>query len=416
MLTPAQLLASLRTPRTVAVRSDGTLIHDLKAKQQKRAQKGFTGGKTPVAVPGYDPPVAFSLAPATLLLCTGVATTPLVSLPVALSSHWAYYRYMWAFDSASPLLQLEASVKDIDFHQKTVLSDELGVGMSHWLMTQVRGAVSHVDVHVAVKTPAIAQQHGFPNASLATRKSPDFIYHFGGGRFGVVECKGNQSGRAQSLDQIVSGLEQVPSLRINNARLAEEYVVATHYSLRGTTVYIVDPPGDDPSSEPGAESERSDEPKGGPRKRRLSAPDAEALADQTDRLQAAKLLAFAGDEQRALDLVDLAEEGDLPPVPEPRAVEFADEATGLDIYGQRVDVTIRGAQAGVRRIEVVQGVATDVLSRLRDGEGAVRALGDGPLAEVFAGTDDRYLVRANGETGAVTALSSDGAVLRIRPT
>lgn len=418
-MTPAQLVASLHSHREITVHSNAALIAELALKQQARAAQGFIGGKPPTAVARFDPPTAHHLSPAELLLCVGLATTPLVALPVALSSQWAYYRYMWAFAPAGPRLRLEASVKDIDFHQKTVLSDELGVGMTHWIMTALLGARSHVDVQAAVKATALAQQQGFPVATLATNRSPDLLYRFDRGRFAVVECKGSQSNHNQTLKQLTSGLEQVPSLRINNARLAEEYVVAARYGLHRTDVYIVDPPGDEtdpdaprPDPQEPAANEETNNPK------TLSAPDAEALQADVDRLYAATLLAFAGDAQSAAVLAGLDDER-VPETtdperrgPEPETILIRDEPTGLELYGRQATFPVRGAVEGVRRVDLFQGVASDALPDLRQGN--VPAEQEDQRAELFGDTDDRYVVRARPEAGEVTAVSRDGAALRIR--
>ena len=418
-MTPAQLVASLHTPREITIHSDATLVSQIKLRQQARAAKGFPGGKAPVVVSAFDPFSKPLVSPAELLLCTGLATTPLVALPVALSSQWAYYRYMWAFDPSPPRLRLEASVKEIDHHQKTVLSDELGVGMTHWVMTALLGATSHVDVQVAVKAPSIAQQHGFPVATLGTGRSPDLLYRFDVARFAVVECKGSQSDHNQTLKQLTSGLEQVPSLRIQNQRLAEEYVVATRYGLDGTHVYIVDPPDDDEAARSGLRGDNAPTELGATSRRLLSAPDAEGLRSDLDRLYAAKLLAFAGDAASASELAAL--DDDEPndgltdratPLGAPETLTLQDAATGLGLFGQQASFPVRGAANGVKRVDVFQGVVADLLPALRDGD-----IGAEPVDRLVALLEDAsrgYLVAANAEEGEVTVVSRDGAALRIR--
>lgn len=421
-MTPAQLLASLQTPREITIHSDATLINELKRKQQARVAKGFTGGKAPVVVSAFDPFTMPLVSPAELLLCTGLATTPLVALPVALSAQWAYYRYMWAFDPSPPRLRLEASVKQIDHHQKTVLSDELGVGMTHWVMTALLGATSHVDVQIAVKAPSVAQHHGFPVATLGTSRSPDLLYRFGTSRFAVVECKGSQSDHNQTLTQLTSGLEQVPSLRIQNQRLAEEYVVATRYGLDGTHVYIVDPPdeNEEPTRPEITKGQSPEEPDGTSR-RRLAAPDAEALRVDLDRLYAAKLLAFAGDVRSASDLAALGDDlsGDidqsidsLAPAEQSEVLTLRDPTTDLILFGRQASFPVRGVTGGVQQVDIFQGVIADLVPALRKGEIETEPVGR--VAVLLDETPGRYLVRADAQKGEVTVVSRDGAALRVR--
>jgi hypothetical protein len=66
----------------------------------------------------------------------------------------------------------------------------------------------------------------------------------------VVECKGSQSRRAATIQQLQRGLEQVPSLVFRQGpREVMTLVVATLMQKTGTTAYILDPPDDTEDSD-----------------------------------------------------------------------------------------------------------------------------------------------------------------------
>ena len=140
--------------------------------------------------------------PIDILHAIGLVTTPPITELVDLSSTWAEIRYLWAFRPVFGVqrfgarsLRMNAVVKDLDFHQKTLLSDELGVGFGCYFMLQVVGAVDPIDAYVAMK------QGQFGLRGARRRGIPDYIFTAsdGSGYF-VVECKRN-SERASSSDR-----------------------------------------------------------------------------------------------------------------------------------------------------------------------------------------------------------------------
>src|SRR6266404_7358720 len=68
-----------------------------------------------------------------LLHKIGFLTTPSWTNMARLSASWATRRYFWAIAESnrqlSPL-RLDDEVRELDYHQKTLLSDEFGVGMA----------------------------------------------------------------------------------------------------------------------------------------------------------------------------------------------------------------------------------------------------------------------------------------------
>jgi hypothetical protein len=66
-------------------------------------------------------------------------------------------------------LRLSPAAKNIDFHQKGLLSDQIGVGIAAWLMGSYLGAPLAADVSVAMDDPA------WPIA-LQYESSPDYLF------------------------------------------------------------------------------------------------------------------------------------------------------------------------------------------------------------------------------------------------
>jgi hypothetical protein len=158
-----------------------------------------------------------------------------------LSQSWATRRYFWAVDTVSDFsfsLRLNDNVRGIDPHQKTVLSDDFGIGMAGLVMEQLFGAPWFVDVSIALNDPdkfKAIQKTGDP--------SPDYLFYDNAGRMFVVECKGCQSSPSYVREQILRGLRQLPSISFESDPRSVTYIViATHLGRKTTTVYVVDPP------------------------------------------------------------------------------------------------------------------------------------------------------------------------------
>ena len=129
-----------------------------------------------------------------------------------LSASWATRRYFWAISdspTAGRRFRLSPDVIDLDFHQKTLPSDEFGIGMAGLVLEQLFDAGSSVDVSAALKDANLYQdvrQSGTAQPDfLMWNPAPTMPYY-------VVECKGCQTSLAATTNQIRRGLEQVPSL------------------------------------------------------------------------------------------------------------------------------------------------------------------------------------------------------------
>jgi hypothetical protein len=219
--------------------------------------------KTPIAVTSLAGVPSVTIRPIDLLRKIGDLTTPSDVNMAKLSASWATRRYFWAI--AEPLGQnqnfrLSKDARTMDFHQKTLLSDEFGIGLGGLLVERFFNAGIAIDVSEALRRPGEhqdVQQSGAAQPDyLMWDPAPNTPYY-------VVECKGCQTSRDAVIDQLRRGLEQVRTLIFGTgARPVITLVVASHMQALKTTVYFVDPPKGPPDengpSESDATSERID--------------------------------------------------------------------------------------------------------------------------------------------------------------
>jgi hypothetical protein len=284
---------ALTVPRYVPVESSPSLIQRVEQRLNRRDADRVRRGKqleprkaVITAVPTFAPQRDIPVVPQYLLQRLSVVTTPAVENLADICSWWAYFRYLWAFEipvlGGIGSLRLSQAARNIDFHQKALLSDQMGIAMTAVLLGDYLGAPLAADVSVAMRDPM------WP-IDLQFESSPDYLF-FDNTQTNlfVVECKGSQTTRAASLDQICRGTEQVPSLVFTDGRTPPSLVVSTLLSADETRVFVIDPPGDEerPSDYP-EKPERLDE-------RRWRVRDDKAFASAARLISEAKLLSYAG--------------------------------------------------------------------------------------------------------------------------
>src|SRR5579859_7602875 len=181
------------------VESTRDLCNDVGARQQLRNRDRRGSGRQPFASKNLTPWPPSGLQqtvlvrPVELLHHLGQITTPPITELVDLSSTWAEIRYVWAFrpnfdGRFRRALRLNDAVKRLDFHQKTLLSDEFGVAFAAYYMDRFEQATDPVDVFVAKR------QGQFRLRGNSRRSLPDYIFTGPGQyRYFIVECKGTQS-------------------------------------------------------------------------------------------------------------------------------------------------------------------------------------------------------------------------------
>jgi len=186
-----------------------------------------------------------------LLHKIGFLTTPASVNMAKLSSSWATRRYFWAIAEPGqnqlpqiPNFRLSADARQMDFHQKTLLSDEFGIGMAGLLIEQFFQADSFIDISAALDDPI-----AFQNIVQQGDAQPDYLMwgDQANSPYYVVECKGSQSDRNTSYDQLRRGLEQVPTIIIApGARQVVTVIIATCMLENETEVLVLDPPPSSP--------------------------------------------------------------------------------------------------------------------------------------------------------------------------
>lgn len=250
-------------------------------------------------VPSFAPEVKLQVVPAYMLHRLGVVTTPAIENLADICSTWAYFRYLWAFDipspgTVNPVLRLSEAARNIDFHQKGLLSDQIGVGIAAWLLGTYLNAPLATDVSVVMDDPT------WP-IDLQYDTSPDYLF-FDATQTSlfIVECKGTQISRYTSVDQLCRGTEQVPSLTFTDGRTPPSLVVATCLSKRDARVLVLDPPGDDDLP-----AERHEKPERVSQREWKVRSDVE-FSRATRLISEAKILSFAGDYQAAASKLEQA--------------------------------------------------------------------------------------------------------------
>lgn len=147
------------------------------------------------------------------LLFAGIWTRSPITCGITLADCWAWLRYFPAFKDEKKL-KFRTEWTDIDFHQKAVASDELGVGFTTWALYSILGFQSYADTnHVMKKLGTI-----FPinNAKKGPAKVPDYIAYDLSGNMSVLECKGTQTNQGRIWTAIERGKEQKRNVKMAN--------------------------------------------------------------------------------------------------------------------------------------------------------------------------------------------------------
>lgn len=188
------------------------------------------------------------------MLQVGLLTIPWQGSACSLAVYWAHIRYCAAIDFASADLRLSTAWKEIDTHQKTILSDDWGMGVTvHWLRSRLsfRSGCDGRYFIDRLSGLGLATSAG----DIQTRgvyKCPDFIFIDAWGKFHIVECKGTQNSRSSLAGQLKKGVQQKESIIFSDDKHLGQRLVAGLYiaqsdSDEASSLRIVDPdPPDDP--------------------------------------------------------------------------------------------------------------------------------------------------------------------------
>lgn len=146
------------------------------------------------------------------LIHTALWTRPPTTQGFHLSDYWAWLRYGPALACTTDL-RLCQPWNDVDPHQKTLLSDEFGVGATTCLLAEGLNCTGFVDTLYVLRTLLSGQFTLGRAAKRGPSKSPDFVATDDQGRFIILECKGTQSSRRALLDAIARGIPQKKNLK-----------------------------------------------------------------------------------------------------------------------------------------------------------------------------------------------------------
>jgi hypothetical protein len=146
----------------------------------------------PSLFPAHTQPEPIDVA--AVLNVIGILTTPPLSGGASLSELWAFVRYFFAITQDDDL-RLTSDFQEMDPHQKTILSDDFGVGFSmHWLAQRL-DLIAACDGRYFIENhlTSVGGTYTGGTAKRGLGKSPDFVGLDKTGLLHVIECKGTQS-------------------------------------------------------------------------------------------------------------------------------------------------------------------------------------------------------------------------------
>jgi hypothetical protein len=335
----ARLRRILNSRLVVNIESNADLLDEVNRKIAARIRKLQERNKpAPVFKPAtsvaqFDG-MQWSVRPMRLLHKLGRMTTPRgLGNMSRLSAGWATRRYFWAIAESvntNNNFRLSNDALGLDFHQKVLLSDEFGIAMAGLFMEEQVGAPETMDVSLALRDEVLAEE-----IELSGETQPDYLMwnEQATPTYFLVECKGGQSGRSASIDQLRRGLEQLPSIDFANPeKYGGAFAVATCLSESSTSTFVIDPPSDEDNEKRAFEGETVSERTG---ERRWKIVNEPALEKRNRVSKAAQVLQWAGQNHHALRVAGQLEQIErgtaLPDLP----IEIRDLG-GVEFHGQRL--------------------------------------------------------------------------------
>lgn len=149
-----------------------------------------------------------------MLIHTALWTRPPKLTGFNLSDFWAWLRYFPAFSKTYPDLRLRKEWKDIDPHQKTILSDEIGVGSTTFTLIDTLGFQGFIDAIYLLETLNLTHLL-LTKSKNGQSKTPDYIGLDNFGRIIALECKGTQNKIKDLHKAITKGIKQKVNLTNN---------------------------------------------------------------------------------------------------------------------------------------------------------------------------------------------------------
>lgn len=142
----------------------------------------------------------------TTLLWIGILTAPPKYRGFDLSTFWAWLRYASAISDHNLGLRLKPIWTEIDPHQKTVMSDDFGMGFSCHYLAEQHGIQAFANTNYLLD--ALVGVAALRPSQSGSAKTPDFIGIDSAGGLHVLECKGTQSSINYLWTAVESGTSQ----------------------------------------------------------------------------------------------------------------------------------------------------------------------------------------------------------------
>jgi len=321
-----------------------------------------------------------------LLRKIGYLTTPNWVNMAQLSASWATRRYFWAVadpGQGAPAVsdfRLSSDARAMDFHQKTLLSDEFGIGMAGLLVESFFQTDSFSDVSVALGDPAM-----FQDIVQQGEAQPDYLMWAEPGNtpYYLVECKGSQSDRNTSYDQLRRGLEQVRTIQLGpGPRQLLTLVIATCLLDETTEVLVLDPP---PEND-GQSKDKKSKAKSSQREFRVE--DRKVFHQRAVIAQESQLLKWAG-QFRTASAQDVKLGRTVPEGAALVDVPLETKETGFGEFRGRSQPLF--PELGDRNLRIFTGVEAELLESIRREPGDVAPVEEGRV------NPHRYIAGAGRE-------------------
>ncbi|MBK6747909.1 hypothetical protein [Ottowia sp.] len=146
------------------------------------------------------------------LLVVGYLTTPPRYRGISLSTYWAWLRYGAAISTRRSSLRLRPIWNELDPHQKTILSDDFGLGFPCHYLVEQHGFEDFADTAYLLDSLLAGVVSHASRSKRGPSKTPDLIGVDSLGRLHVLECKGSQTSRAALDDALGRGIAQKSNL------------------------------------------------------------------------------------------------------------------------------------------------------------------------------------------------------------
>lgn len=177
-----------------------------------------------------------------VLIHIGLVTSHPEEHGININSFWAFLRYVNCFELGTDF-KLNEKWNDIDPHQKTILSDDFGMGFASYYLYKKMDIISIIDTGFFLKyLPSLSV---LKKSKRGPSKTPDFILLDSSYNIHILECKGTQNSLDSLERQIADGISQKGNLKdpskIVNEKLVTGIFIPQYNSKDRSKFKIIDP-------------------------------------------------------------------------------------------------------------------------------------------------------------------------------